>query len=152
MSAASVGPPAAAIAAARSSDLSQIRWLLNLRNLPSEDITPELLASFLVCRDAIGVVGVIGLEYYGTVALLRSLVVADGFEGRGLGGRLMGAATHFARRRGVRWIFLLTTTAEAFFERFGFRRIPRDCAPRCIEDSSEFKSLCPSTAALMVNP
>ena len=152
MSAASVGSPAAAIAAARSSDLSQIRWLLNLRNLPSEDITPELLASFLVCRDAIGVVGVIGLEYYGTVALLRSLVVADGFEGRGLGGRLMGAATHFARRRGVRWIFLLTTTAEAFFERFGFRRIPRDCAPRCIEDSSEFKSLCPSTAALMVNP
>jgi N-acetylglutamate synthase-like GNAT family acetyltransferase len=144
--------PAGTIEAARSSDLSHIQWLLNLQNLPSEDITQAALEHFLVCRDAIGVVGVVGLEYYGKVALLRSLVVADGFAGWGLGRRLVVAAEYFAQRRHVRSIYLLTTTAELFFEALGFRCIPRDCAPRAIEDSSQFKSLCPSTAVLMVKP
>ena len=39
----SLGSPAGAIEGARSSDLSGIQWLLNLRNLPSEDITPAAL-------------------------------------------------------------------------------------------------------------
>jgi len=44
--------PAGTIEAARSSDLSHIQWLLNLQNLPSEDITQAALEHFLVFRDA----------------------------------------------------------------------------------------------------
>jgi N-acetylglutamate synthase-like GNAT family acetyltransferase len=88
--------PVGAIKAARSADLSHIQWLLNLQNLPNEDITQAALEHFLVCRDAIGVVGVagvVGLEYYGNVALLRSLVIADGFAGR-TNGETMNSRTY----------------------------------------------------------
>jgi amino-acid N-acetyltransferase len=144
--------PAGAIEGAHSSDLTQIQWLLDLQNLPSEDITPAALEHFLVCRDALGVAGVVGLEYYGNIALLRSLVVADGFARQGLGRRLVAATEYHARRRQVRSIYLLTTTAQLFFQALGFHCLRRDCAPRAIQDSTQFKSLCPSTAILMVKP
>ncbi|MGO9992523.1 MAG: hypothetical protein ACLPTF_08400 [Steroidobacteraceae bacterium] len=54
--------PAGAIEGARSSDLFHIQWLLNLHKLPNEDMTQAALEYFLVCRDAIGVAGVVGLE------------------------------------------------------------------------------------------
>jgi hypothetical protein len=65
------------IKSANRSELTQIYWLLHLENLPYKDLTEDSLAHFLVSRDTIGITGVVGLEYYGILALLRSLVVTD---------------------------------------------------------------------------
>lgn len=140
------------IDAARRADLSAIHWLLDVEHLPSEDIDEGALEHFLLCRDEIGVAGVVGLEKYGDVALLRSLVVTQKYMGRGLGRRLVAAAETLAAESRVRRIYLLTTTAEAFFEYLGYRRISREEAPQAIQDTREFSSLCPTTAIVMVKP
>ncbi len=119
MSTTSPASPAPTIDRARRSDLDGIRWLLDIEELPSVDITEDALEHFLVCRDATGVAGVVGLEVYSEVALLRSLVVTTGCIGRGLGRRLMAAAEERAIELNIRSIYLLTTTAQTFFEHMG---------------------------------
>jgi amino-acid N-acetyltransferase len=141
-----------AIEAARPADLANIRWLLEFEGLPSADITEQSLESFLVYRDAIGIAGVVGLEPFGEVGLLRSLVVADGHLRRGVGKRLVAAAEALAGKLDIRAIFLLTTTAESYFQALGFRPIKRDSEPPAIKRCSQFQSLCPSSAVLMVKP
>jgi len=146
------GTALCAIERARRTDLANIRWLLNLEGLPSADITEDSLEHFLVYRDAIGIAGVVGLERFDDVALLRSLVVADGHLRQGLGRRLVTAAENLARELGASAIYLLTTTAELYFESLGFRHMKRENAPPAIAHCSEFQSLCPSSAVLMVKP
>jgi amino-acid N-acetyltransferase len=141
-----------AIAGARRSDLPSIRWLLDIEFLPSADLTEEALEHFLVHRDQLGVAGVIGLQLFGEVALLRSLVVSGERMGCGIGRSLVTAAETLAAELRVRSIYLLTTTAADFFEYRGFRRIGREEAPQEIRATQEFSSLCPSTAVLMVKP
>jgi amino-acid N-acetyltransferase len=137
---------------ARRADLPGIRWLLDMESLPSVDITEDALEHFLVYRDELGVAGVVGLERYGEVALLRSLVVTSEHMGRGLGKRLVAAAEELAAELNIHSIYLLTTTAEGFFEYMGFRSIKREYAPLAIRNTREFTSLCPVTAVLMVKP
>jgi amino-acid N-acetyltransferase len=145
-----VSPPA--IDGARRADLASIRRLLVMENLPSADITAETLAHFLVCRDPVGVVGVVGLEVFGQDALLRSLVVSKERQGLGLGRRLVSAAEEMAAELKVRDIYLLTTTAAELFEYLGYHRVDRELAPSAISLTTEFSSLCPSTAVFMVKP
>jgi amino-acid N-acetyltransferase len=144
--------PVLVIERAHRSDLANIRRALDLESLPSADLTAEALDLFLVYRDEVGVAGVVGLETYGDVGLLRSLVVTNKHTGRGLGRRLVSAAEELAKEHHVHAIYLLTTTAEAFFEYMGFRRIERDTAPLTIQRSHQFSALCPTTAVLMVKP
>jgi amino-acid N-acetyltransferase len=46
-------------------------------------------------------------------------------------------------------IYLLTTATEHFFNRIGFKVINRSMAPAAIQNTTEFKKLCPSTAICM---
>jgi N-acetylglutamate synthase-like GNAT family acetyltransferase len=55
-----------------------------------------------------------------------------------------------ARERGVRALYLLTTTAEKFFAGRGYRRVDREAIPDPIRSTREFADLCPATAAIMV--
>jgi len=137
---------------ARRSDLAGIRWLLEYEHLPASDLTESALERFLVCRDEKGVVGAVGLELYDDVALLRSLVVDRDMRGEGLGIRLTEAAESLAHRLGAASIYLLTTTAEEFFRRRGYRIVARAEAPAAIQSTTEFSRLCPSSAVLMVKP
>jgi amino-acid N-acetyltransferase len=59
----------------------------------------------------------VGLEPCGQDALLRSLVVAPDERAHGLGTSLVEHAEQEARKRGLRALYLLTTTAEGFFSR-----------------------------------
>jgi N-acetylglutamate synthase-like GNAT family acetyltransferase len=63
------------------------------------------------------------------------------------GGRRL--ARQQASRRGVASLYLLTTTAEPLFARWGFRRIERDAAPAAVRATKQFASLCPSSAVMM---
>lgn len=131
-------------------DFEAVRRLLEEARLPTRDLTPEMLEHFLVARRGAELVGVIGLEPLGDVGLLRSAAVAPELRGTGLGGRLTDALERYAREAGVGRLYLLTTTAAAYFDRHGYVRVPRDEAPAAIRDTTEFRELCAATSVCMV--
>jgi amino-acid N-acetyltransferase len=96
------------------------------------------------------VVGCAALEVYEDGALLRSVAVDKQQRGRGLGKRLTEAALALALEQHITDIYLLTMTAEDFFERFfGFRPITRAEVPASVKTSVEFVSACPESALVM---
>jgi amino-acid N-acetyltransferase len=157
---------------AQAGDLPQIRELLQRLNLPLDgvddcvgqdalvDVAPgaasmsrarpgEPLGRMLVARDGAAIVGTAALELYADGALLRSVAVDQKQQGRQLGHALTEAALHLARIHGVDTVFLLTTTAERFFPRFGFEPIAREAVPASVRRSIEFQSACPASATVM---
>jgi amino-acid N-acetyltransferase len=126
--------------------------LLQAADLSAEDITPEMLEHFLVMRDAHGLAGCVGLEVLEEVGLLRSVAVDEAHRGLGLGKELVAAMEEHARSQGVQALYLLTTTAEAFFAGLGYRKLARDEAPGAIAGTSQFSELCPSSSCFMVKP
>jgi amino-acid N-acetyltransferase len=134
---------------ARTTDEQAIKRLLTSADLPVEDISAKSLEHFLVIHNGDDVVGVIGLDLAGDVALLRSLAVADTKRDRGLGHQLVVAAETLAMQCGVRDIYLLTTTADRYFAAHGYKVSQRAGAPAVLAEMPQFKSLCPSTSTLM---
>jgi amino-acid N-acetyltransferase len=130
-------------------DLPAVRALLAAAGLPVADLTAARLDGFWGCGESPDLTGVVGLEIYGTVALLRSLAVAPAWRGRGLGAALLAHAERAARRRGLAALYLLTTTAEAFFSRRGYVRLPRAAAPSVLRQTTEFAALCPASAVCL---
>jgi amino-acid N-acetyltransferase len=133
---------------AEASDIDRIEALLRDGHLPLDGARDAFRVGF-VAEDGHAIVGAVALEMYPDSALLRSLVVDRSVQGKGLGARLTQAAIGEAQRRGVTSIYLLTTTAEAFFPRFGFVAVDRQSMPASIQGSVEFQSACPATAIAM---
>lgn len=46
-------------------------------------------------------------------------------------------------------LYLLTITAKKFFKKVGFDEIKRTLVPSVIQNTTEFKDLCPSSATCM---
>lgn len=148
--------PAAALRPATPADLDAVRALLAGAGLPTDGV-PALLAahaeSFVVAEAGEGaLVGVGGLEIRGDDALLRSVAVRPEWRGRGLGEALVHRLLFDAERRGLRALYLLTTTAERWFPRFGFRLVERAAVPASVRDTVEFRSACPASAVAMELP
>jgi N-acetylglutamate synthase-like GNAT family acetyltransferase len=139
------------IASASLADRDEIVRLLDACALPSSDIEPHL-ERFFVARDEGQVVGCIGLEVQGGDGLLRSLAVAPGQRNRGIARRLYARLLGQARRLGVSHLYLLTTTAEPFFEMLGFRVLARGDVPESIRATEQFRALCPATARCLSRP
>jgi amino-acid N-acetyltransferase len=136
---------------ARSADLPAIERLLVASGLPIAGVV-DALGGFLVAesdgsREIVGVVGVEACcrEY----ALLRSTAVDPAWRGTGLGKRLVERAIAEAESRGVKAMYLLTTTAERYFPSFGFVKTTRDTVPHDVKQSVEFREACPATATVM---
>ena len=123
--------------------------MLVAAGLPTADLTAAPRADFWGGHEGMALIGVIGLEGYGAVALLRSLAVATAWQGRGLGSALLAHAERAARQQGVSALYLLTTTAEAFFTRRGYLRLPREAAPSVLRHTAEFAALCPASAVCL---
>ncbi len=62
---------------------------------------------------------------------------------------IVGHLEERARNCGLSELVLLTQTARDFFEWQGYRLIERSRAPASVQDSEEFRSLCPSSAFCM---
>lgn len=137
-----------AIGKGRLSDLPQVRRLLARANLPVAGLA-DAFEDLLVARRAGRVVACIGLERRGTSALLRSAAVARTLRGRGLGAALTSRLLRDARKSGLKTIYLLTTTAAGYFERFAFERIGRSRIPAAVRESEEFQGACPDSAVAM---
>jgi amino-acid N-acetyltransferase len=120
--------------------------LLQAQGLPVSDIRDEQLEHFFFVGYDGSPTGLVGLEIYGSDALLRSLVVGENVRGKGLGSALTDHAEQHSVSKGVRSIYLLTTTAETFFKRLGYVSIDRSQAPPSIERTREFANLCRSNS------
>ncbi len=136
------------IRSAQPEDWLAISTLLESIKLPTAGVSDHL-PNFLILEDGGKIAGCVGLEVYGSKALLRSLAVAKEWQGKGLGGALYEAAVERARRRGIDEIYLLTETAEKFFAARGFEIIPRTQAAEPVKNSVEFRSACPQSAICM---
>ena len=139
---------AAAIRAATKEDFGAVVDLLEAAALPLAGV-PPLLENFYVAERAGRVVGAIGLERYGGSGLLRSAVVDSSARGFRIGEALVERLLHHAREGRLRAVYLLTTTAEGYFPRFGFERITREDVPDQVKASVEFREACPASAVVM---
>lgn len=134
-----------------SHDEAALNMLLESCELSGEDITPEMLEHFLVAHLGKALVACAGLEVLADeTGLLRSVAVDEAHRGTGLGKQLVAAMEEHARKAGVLDMYLLTTTAEAFFASLGYRKLTRADAPAGIAATEQFSSLCPSSSSFML--
>jgi amino-acid N-acetyltransferase len=139
------------ISNARKDELPEILALLDECELPREGLAAHL-ATTLVARDGMNIVGSSALELYQECALLRSVAVKATHRRRGLASRLTKAALELARDRQVTIAYLLTETACTFFLKLGFKPVPRSEVPPKVQSSIEFTTLCPQSATAMMIP
>jgi amino-acid N-acetyltransferase len=123
--------------------------LLEAEGLPASDLTESHLEHFFFTGSEGAPSAVVGLELFGPDALLRSLVVSSRARTQGLGSALVLHAEGYAASYQVRALYLLTNTAEGYFERQGYRRVDRAEAPLAIQSTREFASLCPASSVFM---
>ena len=133
---------------ATNRDFDAVETLLSTNDLPLDGVK-ENFSDFVVAEERGEIAGAIGLEKYGPVALLRSAVVSPQHRGSGVGRRLVEQLLERAHRDGIEELFLLTTTAEEYFPRFGFSRTTRSAVPEALKASAEFQGACPDTAVVM---
>jgi amino-acid N-acetyltransferase len=138
----------AMIELARSGDLDEIVALLLASHLPPEGLHEHLATTF-VARDDGRIVGSAALERYADGALLRSVAVLPECRGRRHGRDLTEAAIRYAEQYRIPAIYLLTTTAEEYFAKYGFERISRGDVPPTVQASVEFTTACPASATVM---
>jgi amino-acid N-acetyltransferase len=122
--------------------------MLTAEKLPLDGVEDHL-SDFLVAEDDGKIRGAAGLEIHESFGLLRSVVVELSAKGTGVGRALSEAQLGAAQAKGLRAVFLLTTTAERFFPRFGFERVTRDEVPAEVQRSREFQGACPASAIIM---
>lgn len=121
--------------------------LLQENDLPTSDLDEtKTLFAFLSNGD---VIGTGGLESFGDCALLRSISVRKDLQKKGMGKFIVGELEKVAWQSGINCLYLLTTTAESFFTNRGYEIIDREAVPIEIKNTSQFSSICPSTAKVM---
>jgi len=121
--------------------------LLKKNNLPTEDINPG--TQLFVTEENDSVIGTVAVEYNFDVALLRSLSVSEQKRNSGIGQMLVDFIENYVQKQGVRLIYLLTTSAEAFFLKKGYKSIDRNEVPDFIKNTKEYSVICSSSSTLM---
>jgi amino-acid N-acetyltransferase len=137
---------------AAAGDREAVLALLASASLPDGGLDDQYPDAFVVAHRGDDLVGVAAAERYGDAALLRSVAVTAAVRGLGLGITLSADRIVAARDRGARAIYLLTTTAAPFYDRFGFKRLPRAELPAALASAPEVSSVCPASATCMVLP
>ena len=122
--------------------------LLSKSALPIDGVLDHL-GTAIVARAEGRLVGCAALEVYADGALLRSLAVDETVQGRGIGSQLTAAILDLANSLEIPAAYLLTTTADGFFPKFGFECIRREDVPSSVRGSIEFECACPATATVM---
>ena len=141
--------PVGSITRLGSGDLALLENLLRSHHLPTEDCA-EQRHNFCGVFDQGDLVAAGGLEPAANYALLRSVVVQERYRSRGLARAVSEFLINQARSEGRKAVYLLTETAETYFEKLGFSRLDRTQVPLEIRQTRQFASLCPDTASCMV--
>ena len=133
---------------ARDVDYGTFEQLLLLASLP----VPDLMESgrFFAIEDDRGLVGFGGLEGEVPDQMIRSVAVAPGLRHRGFGHAIVPRLIEQARTEGAERLWLLTTSAQEFFEDLGWKVVDRQDAPEVVSRTRLFCELCLPEAALML--
>ena len=129
-------------------DAEGIRVLLEHNGLPTSDLMSSQPQFIVACKGK-AIVATGALQFFGVSALLRSVVVASGLRGTGLGRIVVEDLERAARAAHITQLVLLTETAKEFFEHQGYRVLDRRDVPQDVRESEEFRSLCPASATCM---
>ena len=140
------------IRATRPDDLGRVELALREAELPLNGLTDQFGDGYAVAEVNGELIGVEGIEVYGSDGLLRSAAVVSAWRGKGVGDALTRDRIEWARRRGLKSLYLLTMTAGDYWPRFGFVRADRNVAPAAMQKSPEFTDACPSSALFMALP
>ncbi|WP_374846877.1 arsenic resistance N-acetyltransferase ArsN2 [Brucella thiophenivorans] len=130
-----------------SSDLSDLTQALSLSGLPTEDITEPLRRFFRAVGPDGNTVGYSGVEQCGEDALLRSLVVLPGCQGKSFGRMIVVETLRSAPVAGT--VYLATTTAAPFFSKFGIDVVDRVEVPSAVLATRQLSGICPASATIM---
>jgi amino-acid N-acetyltransferase len=136
------------ITPAKAEDVDAIKRLLTQNQLPIAGVDDHW-KTFIVARDGERIVACGGSEAYQVAALLRSIAVEPEYRKHGLGRRLVRQLLDRLASRGLREFYLLTTTAEEYFRKRGFKTIDRDEVHPQLLSSREFQDACPDSAVCM---
>jgi amino-acid N-acetyltransferase len=136
------------ITPASAEDLEPIKALLVANDLPTAGVDDHW-KTFIVARDGQKLVGVGGAEAYQFVALIRSVAVDQAYRSSGIGRRIVRQLLDRLASRGLREFYLLTTTAEEYFRKRGFKPVDRDEVHPQLLSSREFQDACPASAVAM---
>ena len=136
------------IAGASAADLPAIRQLLIDNLLPTAGVDDHW-RTFVVARDGDAIVACGGAEAYEFAALLRSIAVHPDYRSLGIGRKIVRQLLDRLASRGIREFYLLTTTAEEYFRKRGFKVIDRDEVHPQLLGSEEFRGACPDSAVCM---
>lgn len=104
---------------------SEVDSLLTAARPPISDLATRPSLNLLGVRESGRLEGVVGIEPYGEVGMLPSLAVAETRRAAGLGARLVMNAETWAGARGVKALFLLTTTAANVFAKLAYETVER---------------------------
>lgn len=130
-------------------NFGNIKELLKNNDLPYEDIITSKVR--FITKEENGVlVGCVGVEKYDEEGLLRSFAVKDEYKNKGIGKRLLNQLIGQSKNDGLKRLHLLTTTADGYFEKNGFKRSDRAVAPNEISSTKEFSEICPSSSVYMI--
>lgn len=131
-----------------ASGLGQLRESLNQAGLPCDDVGEPGLQFYRFDVDgkwiAYG-----GLEGSGPDLLLRSIVVSEAHRGEGLGKAVLSKLEQHAVSQGAVRLHLLTQSAVGFFAANGYELHERGEAPVVINNTAQFKHLCPASASYL---
>ncbi|HET9825794.1 MAG TPA: arsenic resistance N-acetyltransferase ArsN2 [Chitinophagaceae bacterium] len=125
----------------------QVISMLKQNDLPVSDIDESKILFALLEDD--GLTGTGGLEVFDDCALLRSISVKKNYQGKGLGKFITRELERICAEKEIFILYLLTTTAKDFFIKEGYQVIDRSGAPPSIKKTSEFSTVCSSSAILM---
>jgi amino-acid N-acetyltransferase len=137
------------IRAAKAEDLEEVLGLLQMVDLPTDEVENHF-ENFMVLYDSSSdtIQGCAGLEVYSDGVLLRSVAIRPSHQGRGIGTKLVKAAIQKAKDLQAEELFLLTDTAETFFEKLGFSVVEREIVPPNVKTSIEFTKLCTESPSM----
>ncbi|AUD06567.1 arsenic resistance N-acetyltransferase ArsN2 [Spirosoma pollinicola] len=133
---------------AQLADKAAIIALLEQGHLLTEDL-PTRLADFVIAKEEGRPIGVAGLERFGLVGLLRSVAVDPQYQGQQIAAQLVSRLMETAQASSLENVYLITNTADRYFERYGFQIVNRQEVPAAIQQTQQFSELCPSSAIVM---
>lgn len=136
------------ISKSSSQNLMAIKEMLEKDGLPTNDLEEKNVMLFVGELDD-SVIACIGLEVYDTIGLLRSLSVKNEFRNKGIGNKMTQYVYQYCKQHEISHLYLLTTTADNYFEKHKFSRITRDKVPTAVKQTNQFRELCPESATVM---
>lgn len=131
------------------SEFESFRKSVQYAGLPHQDLNynTQILIGYY---DNHELVGTGGLEILDRFALLRSVSVSENHRNKNIGKQITSDIVANAKQSNLDAVYLLTETAQDYFQKLGFEKVERESIPHEVKSTSEFAHGCPASAIAMV--